>query len=461
MTLKKVYQLSLAGGFLVTKLDPNHKLVILSEKIDWERLTDALEPFFSKYGRKSKTIRLMVGLHILKHLYNLSDETTAQQLEENLYFRFFCGVTEDLEPWESRKILDASTMTNFRKRIGVEGMRLIEDVINSQLLAEKRINTKTQIVDTTAMEKNVAYPTDSNLLDKGRKRIVSKIKKLQSLGLSVQIRSFARLARRQVLKIVKLGRGRKERITEGTKELAKYAEQVIKAVPAVMKAIKKKASDKMQKVIQQIKDCLAKDAELLKKVINQARMRLEGLKCSEKILSMHEPNVVVIAKGKRSKRYEFGSKVSLSIDNNGYVMGHQEYNQNIADVNTLAAAIGDWQRRYGEYPKELAADRGYQSSNVTYEQTMIKQVSIPTRGKKRHPDAKKHYFRRLQRNRNCIEPIIGHLKTDHRINRCRYQGVVGDTLNVGFATTAWNLKKWAREIQQEKKTDLQRLRKAS
>jgi transposase, IS5 family len=450
MTLKKVYQLNLCGGFLITNLDPNHKLVILSEKIDWERLTDSLESFFSKYGRKSKTIRLMVGLHILKHLYNLSDETVTQQLEENLYFRFFCGVHEDLDAWQSRKVLDASTMTNFRKRIGAEGMRLIEEVFNSQLLSEKRINTKTQIVDTTAMEKNVAYPTDSNLLDKGRKRIVSKIKKLQSLGLSVQARSFARLARKQILKIVKLGRGRKERIVEGTTELMKYAQQVIKAVPVVLKAVKKKCSESTQKVIQQIKDSLVNDTELLKKVINQAALRLAGQKCKEKILSMHEPNVVVIAKGKRSKRYEFGSKISLSIDNNGYILGHQEYNHNIADVNTLAPAIQAWQRTYGDYPDELAADRGYQSSNITQEQSMIRRVAIPTRGKKRHPDAKKHYFRRLQKKRNCIEPIIGHLKTDHRMNKCRYSGMLGDIMNVSWATIAWNQKKWAKDILSER-----------
>lgn len=446
MTQKKVYQLSLAGGFLKTNLNPNHRLVVLAESIDWERLTDELDQFYSQYGRKSKTVRLMIGLHILKHLYNLSDESVVQQLEENLYFRFFCGVYGDLNEWRAEQLLDPSTMTKFRQRIGEKGMRLIEDILNSQLLAEKRINTRTQIVDTTAMEKNIAYPTDSNLLDKGRKRIVSKIKKLQNLGLKVQTRSFERLARRQILLIAKLGRGRKERIVEGTKELMKYAEQVLKAVPTVLKAVKRKADEGLQKTINQIKTAIANDAKLLGKIIEQTRLRLEGQHSKEKILSMHEPNVVVIAKGKRSKRYEFGSKICLSMDKNGYILSHQEYHCNVADVNTIVPALQDWQRKYGDYPDELAGDRGFQCSNISQEQAMVKRVSIPTRGKKRHPDSDKHYFKRLQRLRNRIEPTIGHLKADHRMNRCRYAGKTGDIMNVTWATIAWNQKKRANEI---------------
>jgi IS5 family transposase len=402
-------------------------------------------------GRMAKSIRMMVGLQILKHMYNLSDEQVVAGLQENIYYRYFCGLDGDLKTWASNKILDASTLTKFRQRIGVEGLRKIENVIKAQLLKEKRINTKTQLVDTTAMEKDVAYPTDSNLLDRGRQRIVAKANKLKKLGLSVNVRSFARLARKQVLKIAKLGRGRKERIAEGSEQLIKYAKNVLKTVPTVLQAIKKSASTVVQREIERVKKQIEKDAQLLAKVINQATLRLQGSHSKEKVLSFHEPDICIIAKGKRSKRYEFGCKVSVSMDANGYVMGHQEYQYNAADVNTLAPALADWNKTFGDYPDEVGADRGYTSSNISEELSRVRRVAIPTRGRKRHPDSKKPYFRRLQRARNRIEPLIGHLKADHRMDRCRYSGKSGDTMNVGWASLAWNAKKWAREVQQDRR----------
>jgi IS5 family transposase len=141
--------------------------------------------------------------------------------------------------------------------------------------------------------------------------------------------------------------------------------------------------------------------------------------------------------------------VSFSMDRNGYVMGHQEYHSNIADTNTMDTAINDWVRTFGDHPDEFGADRGYTASNPSETLSKVKKVAIPRRGKRQHPDHDKAYFCRVLRIRNRLEPTIGHLKTDHRLNRSRYTGKVGDTLNVGFATTAWNLRKWSKELQLE------------
>ncbi len=450
MALKEVYQLNLNHGFLPTILRKDHELVILADKIDWNAMSDALRSKFSLRGRKAKRLRLMVGLHFLKHIYNLSDERVCLMLEENLYFRYFCGVDCDMQDWLSKKVLNPCTMSRFRKRLGVDGMHLIENIIKAQLFEEKRISTKLQIVDTSAMEKNIAYPVDSHLLARGIGKVVGMVGKLKKKGLSVAVRSFKRLVRKEVLKINKLGRGRRDRITEGTKKLIEYAKKVAKEADIATRAQKKKVKATTALVIDGLKKQLKDGLGLLGRVINQAQKRLEGIHVKGKVLSLHEPDVTVIAKGKRRKRYEYGAKVSFSVERNGYILGHQEYHQNVADINTLDQALSDWEQTFGELPDELGADRAYFTSNPSEIVSKVRRAAIPTRGRKRHPDAAKAYFKRIQKRRNCIEPLIGHLKADHRLDRCRYSGKVGDTLNVGFGATAWNLKKWAREIKNEK-----------
>jgi IS5 family transposase len=330
-------------------------------------------------------------------------------------------------------------------------MQLIENVVNGQLLKEKRINPKTQIVDTTAMEKHIAFPTDGNLLHRAIGKLSKLTGRLKKRGLSVYLRSFKRLARKQILKINKFGRGSKQRREEGTKNLIGYLKQMLKAVPTLLNARKKNVTVHESVRIEATKEEIKKTADLAQRVINQAQQRLQGIHVKNKVFSLHEPDTTVIAKGKRSKRYEFGSKVSLSQDPAGYILGHQEYHQNVADINTLEPAINHWAKTLGEYPDEVAGDRGYHTSNIPEALTKVKRVAIPTRGRKKHPDQNKRYFKRLQRCRNHIEPAIGHLKNDHRLNRSRYKGKEGDTLNVGWAVLAWNSKKWSRELRTELK----------
>jgi len=452
MSLKEEsYQLNFGADFLNISLNPKHELVILADRVDWDTLVSQLRPLFKKRGRKTKRIRLMVGLLLLKHLYDLSDRQVVSMLSENIYFRHFCGVQWNVSECLAVNVLDSSTLTKFRQRIGKEGLTIIENLIKTQLHAEGRISKKAQLVDTTAQPKNIAYPTDSNLLARGIGRLVKAIKRLKLLGLSVEVRSHKRLVRKEILRINKLGRGRKERIAEGTKKLAQYAKRVRKSAQTAQQAIKVGASERAQRKIDKLKKQLTEDSELTDRVIRQAEARLNGEKIpvQEKVFSFHEPHTTVIAKGKRPNRYEFGSKVCLSSDRNQYIVGHQEYSYNLADVNALDPAVEDWERTFGDVPDELGADRGFHARDYSDRVSKIRRLAIQAKGSKPHPDHKKAHFRRLQRWRNCIEPAIGHLKTDHRVNRCRYSGELGDSLNMGLASAAWNLRKWARQIRSE------------
>jgi IS5 family transposase len=451
MSLQQAYQMTIIAGVFQAKLNPNHELLILAEKIDWERLRDELEVFYSTIGRAGKPIRLMVGAQILKHMHNLSDEEVVKRLCGDIYWMAFCGIDDPFtEPdWSP---LDSSTMTNFRKRIGAEGVQKIETVIRDQLLEEKRISPKAQFVDTTAMEKNVAYPTDTNLLDQGRKRLIEGLKKLKGLGCNVEIgRTFVRKAKKELVQIVKLGKDRQERIKKGAEQLAKFAKKVLQKIPAAIKAANRKRKDeRKQALIDKIVKELSKDAELLQRVIDQSKARYEGVHVKNKVYSFHESQVACISKGKRGKPNEYGSKVSISVDKNGFVVNHEEYDSNVGDNTTIEEAVLGWEEATGRLPEKLAADRSYHMPKYPGKVSEIEQIAIPRTGSIKHADSDKRYFKELQRKRASIEPVLSHLKQDHRMNRCRYKGFEGDQINVSMAVTSWNAKKWMRQLTDER-----------
>jgi hypothetical protein len=176
-------------------LDSQHKLFRLAEMIDWEAAHHALQPFYSRLGRRALPIRLMVGLHLLKHLECLSDEQCADRVRGDLYWMHFCGVSaESLQGKYAH--LNSSSMTKFRNRIGPRGFQAIEELIRRYLIDSRRIDPRVMTVDSTCMEKNVEYPTDSGLLDKGRRNLLNGMKKLQALGVRPIHGSLARIGPR-------------------------------------------------------------------------------------------------------------------------------------------------------------------------------------------------------------------------------------------------------------------------
>ncbi len=449
MSLQKAYQMTIIAGLFQAKLNPNHELLILAEKIDWERMAEELAPKYSKIGRSGKPVRLMVGAHILKHMHDISDEEVAKRLSGDIYWMAFCGIDEPFatEDWQP---LDSSTMTNFRKRIGAEGVQKIEQVVRDHLLTEKRIAPKSQFVDTTAMEKNVAYPTDTNLLDTGRKRLLAGFKKLKSLGRKIKVgRSFARKARQAILQIIKLGKDRQERIEKGAVQLAKYARDVLARVPKALRTAKKHKDRGTQNKIESVQEQIRLDAELLARVIAQTEARYAGTHVKNKVYSFHEPQVTCIAKGKRGKPNEYGSKISIAVDKNGFVVTHQEYDYNVGDNTTLEAAVSGWEASTGQLPTKVAADRSYHLAKYPENMEAVKHIAIPRTGPTKHVDSNKNWFKRLQRKRASIEPVLSHLKSDHRMDRCRYKGFDGDRINVSLAVTAWNARKWMRQMTKE------------
>lgn len=445
MTLSKSYQVSLVAGLIEEQLDPEHELLLLANKLDWEAIHEVVKPYYKLIGRNGKDSRLMVGLLILKHRLKLSDEGVVSGLRENVYWRTFCGLSGQLGIWRHETILDSTSLTKFRQRLGAKGLVQVERCIQKQMMNDGFIDPTSMYIDTTAQEKNVAYPVDTHLLNKGQEKLRKGIMKLKRMGLKIKApRNFSRKAKRQVITAAKLGGNRKERIQNSNKELIKINREMQKSAKKALSAKNPKLKKKKQERIQRAKEQLKQTSELVDRVIHQTEQRMNDVHVPNKVLSLHEPKVAAIPKGKRGKPNEYGSKVALSSDNNGVVVSHQEYDHNIFDPKTMDAAVLEWEEVCGQKPQELGADRGFDTPELPEQVQKIPTVAIPKKGNKKHKDHKTKTYKRLQRKRAAQEPIISHLKRDHLMDRCRYKGFEGDQINVSLAVIAWNTKKWIR-----------------
>ncbi len=416
-------------------LNPEHELLRAAGLIDWDGLHEALSSYYSPLGRTGKPIRLMVGIHILKHRYNCSDERAVEELHENAYWQCFCG----FKTFQKGEILEASSLVKFRNRIGIEGMKKIEAVLFKAWGEMGLVKTRRVSVDTTSQPKDIAYPTDADLLHRIKAKIVREIDRVrQGVTLRKPFRSFRRRGKKLLFEIKRLCRQNPEARKKKTEALQKIVKRVVHQGADIVNTLYARGHKEMGRKLNQL-------VSLGTKVVNQTAQVLRGEKPKKRIYSLHEPDVAAIRKGKAHTDCEFGSLVSLSVNKEGLILSHAEYQQNLHDLKTLGPVIAGVEANTGKRPEIVGADRGFTQALKKQERLRrrlkVEHMAIPRKGKTPHPDHRTFWFRRALKQRVKIEPVIGHLKNDHRMNRCRYKGKRGDTANVVWATLAWNTKK--------------------
>lgn len=401
-------QLNFLAPSLREQLNPKHPLYQLSEEIDWSYFEELFSDLYSEKGRPAHPIRLMISLLILKSLYDLSDEELVDKhWEMNAYFQFFSG--KEVQQWG--KPCAASDLVHFRKRIGKEGIEKIFK--HSMDLHGKAAQDHHVSVDTTVQEKNITYPTDAKL----HKRIADKCVKIAEKEALTLRRSYRRTTK-QLLRDTYNANHPKRR------KKAISAQRKLKTIAGrLVRELDRKLPD----------GAYTQDLELFKKVLSQTR-------CSQnKIYSLHEPDVYCIAKGKAAKKYEYGCKGSIALtQHTGIIVGAMTFAKNTYDGHTLEPALKQVAQLTGKYPKTATADRGYKGKNLI-ETTHIIRPSNPL---KKDTDYQKRKKKKHCKRRAAIEPIIGHLKADHRVARNFLKGTLGDEINFMMAAAAFNFKKW-------------------
>lgn len=390
-------------------LNQKHPIYILANKVNWQLFEDTFTPLYcSDNGRPAKPIRLMVGLLILKHLRNISDESVVEQWSENVYYQYFCGQKEfiPVEPCE------ASELVHFRHRIGESGIELI-------LKESIRINgndshDSTASIDTTVQEKNITFPTDSKL----HRKIIDKCRKIVDKENLPIRQSYTRTLK-------KLSLDQRFRNHPRNKWKARKADRKEKTIAGrLVRELERNLllNSRYQSQI-----------DLFKRILSQKKSD------TNKIYSVHEPDVQCISKGKEHKKYEFGNKVSIIYtQTTGVIIGAMGF-RNPYDGHTVEPALEQTERLLGKRTlKTLIGDRGYKGKRQINDTTI--EIPKPFSNKKQS-QYQQNKLKKQFRRRAAIEPINGHLKTDHRLNRNFYKGIAGDNINVMLAAAAFNFKR--------------------
>lgn len=392
-------------------IDSRHPLVHLSHQIDWPAFNKRFDFEFSDEGRPGISTRLMVSLHYLKYSYNLSDEDAVSRWVENPYWQYFSG----RQHFEYKFPIDPSSMTRWRKRIGSSGAEeLLKQTILTAMKSKylKRKQCERVSVDTTVQTKAIRFPTDARLYDRMREKIVKRAKEE---GVNLR-QSYERVGKRSLRRQQNYTHAKQmRRSARETRKLKTYLRRIVQD-------IERKSSDPSQK----LKDLL----KLAKRLMEQQRHS------KNKIYSIHEPEVVCIAKGKVHQRYEFGSKAGFVVSAKGnWILGAQSFGNNPYDGHTLRKNIEQAEEYSTVKIKQAICDLGYRGHGLEE----LKVDLVP-----RQKNKVSQSVRRWWRRRNAIEPIIGHNKSDHRLNRNQLSGTLGDELNVLFSASGFNIKKLLR-----------------
>ena len=423
-------QLNLYFPELQQILNPKHELVKLSSVIKWHDLETSLSKKYNNdMGRPAKPIRLMCSLLILKYLYDLSDEGLIEQWVQNPYYQYFGGFSE----FQWKQPCASSELVHFRYRIGREGEELIlrESIRIHDDLGRKPGKEKRVFSDTTVQEKDITFPTDTKLY----KKIVEHCRTIaKENGLKVR-QSY----RRTVPKLMQAQRFRnhpknKSKAIKAERKLKTIAGRMLREVDRQLVGIERLVHQDFMDIGYQV---------LAQKKTDR-----------NKILSLHEPHVYCISKGKDWRKYEYGSKVNVLWGwKSGLVMGVHNCEKNIHDSKTIEPTLEQFERVNGYLPEECITDKGFRGK------TEVKgvKVSIPTPGSKKATKYQKRKAREKFRKRAGIEPIISHLKSDFRLRRNYLSGIDGDHHNLVMSAVAFNIKKWIRRYRKLIKNWLQLL----
>jgi IS5 family transposase len=399
---------------LLDQLNPKHPLLQLSKQIDWSVFDEEFSPLYSHLGKPSKHIRLMVGLSILKHMEDLSDEVLVQRWVQNPYYQAFTGEVE----FQWKLPCDPTSLTKFRNRIGSTGHEKILAV--SIAMHQEKIAEDEMCIDTTVQEKNITFPTDAKQYRKIHQQLL-KIARKENISLT---RTYEKEVE-QLKLYTRFATHPKNR---------KRARHAVKRLKTISGRLLREIQRKM--TLEQLHRYNEKLALFL-------RMLLQKRGSKNKLYSLHEPHIYCMSKGKAHQRYEFGTKASITTTRDaGIIIGALAFEKNVFDGHTVPGVLAQVQRLLGRVPVIGIADRGYRGKPKVNDT----QIMTPKPARKNASVDAMELARKRFRRRAGIEPVIGHLKSDHRLKRNFLKGFAGDQINLIMAAAAFNFKKWMREV---------------
>lgn len=462
-------------------IDLRHPLCVLASRMPWQQIEASVSHLFmrkaraavampdldlfgeapvavaraSKAGRPRVPLRVMMALLYLKHAFNESDEGVVDRWAETPTWQFFSGQAH----FEHRRPCDATTLVKFRQLLGDEGVEeLLAQTINAAV--EMGLIAKSDlcrvIVDSTVQQKAIAHPTDSRLLEIARDKLVQTAKEAGVALKQTFVKEGRQLAHKagRYAHAKQFGRMRKaigrQRTVLG--RLFREVERKLAITSVASSSPALPVSVNVTPMAAAVNQALQTTLERVKRIWSQtaAKKNREG---KGKLYAFHAPEVECIGKGKSRQPYEFGVKVGIaSTLKHNLIVGAKAFPGNPYDGHTLNAQLEQatiLMQDNKTRPSDVFVDLGYRgvdADNPT--------VAVKHRGKYKSLSVSDQ---RLLKRRQAIEPIIGHLKQDHRMDRCHLKGEKGDRLHAVLCAAGYNLKWLLRMIAKKGVTFLEHL----
>ena len=435
-------------------LSEENELVKLKKIIDWNKIDKIYKKCYTaKVGNSTKETNIVLGLILLKHLYNKSYRKLIKALHENVAFMYFCSVsfmdiqTARLKAKEKEKrtgkktegyIIHYSTLSRIIKRLGSKNIEKIEQLFTKKLIQAKIIKGKTLYSDTTSLEKNIAYPTEVGLLKRvieHAEQVVQGVIKKKDMVKSEIIKKA-----NQVAKVYYSAKRRtKKLLISVTKQMLDLAHKTVKkaekivdrtgnAVDIIIKTIYEKVKTVGEKILQQVTD------------------KLEGKKIEDRIVSYYEPHVRSLPKGKVKKPCEFGTKLRIDMTDEKYITNYQVYEGNPNDVTMLDDIIQDHKNTFAESFKNAGMDRGFYDEQKIQQLEAEYDITLAIPHKKRTDQPLTKRKQKIYDKRARIEAKISEGKRVTGMNKSNYKGFEGDKITAVLSIWALNARQLLRDI---------------
>ena len=400
-------------------------------------------------GRRGAPAEMVLRLLILKHIRNWSYAVLEREVRANLVYRNFARVG-------GGKMPDAKTIGRWGVAVGPEVLKQIHERIVKIAVDQGVVTGRRMRVDTTVVETNVHYPTDSSLLGDGVRVLVRTMKKITKIAgeVGTTLRDRSRSVKRRVFDIARAARSktkqRSEKLTRAYDQLLNSTSRVVgqaKRFSAEISAgVKRSTNPLAQLKLEGLRQTLDEMVPRVKQVLKQTRARIHhgDTRSEGKLLSVFEPSTEIIRKGKSGKPNEFGKMVKLQEAENQIVIDFEIYDRRPNDSDLLVPAIDAHQAAVGRAPYLLAADAAFYSgkNEAAARSKGVKRICVPNRSTKspeRRREQKKRWFRNGQKWRTGCEGRISVAKRRHGLTRCRYKGESGMRRWVGLGVISDNL----------------------
>ena len=386
-------------------------------------------------GRLGTPAEVVLRLLVLKHIWNLSYVALEREVRANLVYRDFSRVG-------GVKIPDAKTMGRWGLAVGPQVLRQIHDRLVKIAQRNGVVAGRRMRVDTTVVETNIHYPTDSTLLGDGVRVLTRAMKKISVIvgAVGTKLRDRSRSVKLRLFEIARIARTKgplnRDRLQQRYRRLLDTTSRVVGQAKQFSKEISegvKRSTDVLKQIVLEgLREELDKMLPLVRRVMHQTRARIfhGDTHVGDKVLSVFEPSTEVIRKGKAGKPNEFGKMIKLQEAENQIIVDYEVYARRPNDCDLLIPAIAAHQAKLGRVPRLVATDAGFYSARneVAAKAMGVKRVCIPNRSSKspqRKREQKKRWFRNGQKWRTGCEGRISVVKRRHGLDRCRYKTEVG------------------------------------